>query len=58
MVDAGGEVVEAPADAQAELNAALTAVLQNSLLPKDALAASFMVRMRRDAAPAQLSEDE
>jgi len=47
-----------PADAQAELNAALTAVLQNNLLPKDAFGASFMVRMGRDAARTQPLEDE
>ena len=51
-----------PADAQAELNAALTAVLQNNLLPKDAFARSFLVRSGRepasDAAPAARHEEQ
>lgn len=51
-----------PADAQAELNAALTAVLQNNLLPKDALARSFLVRSGREptdeGAPAARHEEQ
>jgi hypothetical protein len=34
-------------DAARELNLALTGVLQNNLLPKDALATSFLVRAAR-----------
>lgn len=51
-----------PADAQAELNAALTGVLQNNLLPKDAFAESLLVRDGRasmlDGAQASPAEEQ
>jgi len=37
-----------PEDAAREFNAALTGVLQNGLLPKDALAETFLVRSARE----------
>ncbi|MEO8754439.1 MAG: hypothetical protein ABI624_17350 [Casimicrobiaceae bacterium] len=37
-----------PKDASVELNAALAGVLQDNLLPKDALAETFLVRRTRE----------